>query len=55
MQLSYYNALIGGLSGAARAGMEPTYYWDAVTPEVRDWLNAHTEAGDGRWRSPSRP
>jgi 4-amino-4-deoxy-L-arabinose transferase-like glycosyltransferase len=45
LQLSYYNAFIGGLSGAYRAGMEPTYYWDAVTPDVRDWLNAHTEAG----------
>ena len=45
LQLSYYNALIGGLSGAARAGMEPTYYWDAVTPDVRDWLNSHTEPG----------
>ena len=45
LQLSYYNALIGGLSGAYRAGMEPTYYWDAVTPDVRDWLNAHTEQG----------
>src|SRR5262249_35150556 len=45
LQLSYYNALIGGLSGAARAGLEPTYYWDAVTPDVRDWLNAHTSEG----------
>jgi hypothetical protein len=44
LQLSYYNALIGGLSGAARAGLEPTYYWEAVTPDVRDWLGAHTEA-----------
>ncbi|WP_435018177.1 ArnT family glycosyltransferase [Tundrisphaera sp. TA3] len=43
LQLSYYNALIGGLSGAARAGLEPTYYWDALTPDVRDWINAHTE------------
>src|SRR5262249_47485924 len=34
LQLSYYNALIGGLSGAYRAGLEPTYYWDAVTPDV---------------------
>ena len=46
LQLSYYNALIGGLSGANRAGMEPTYYWDAVTPDVREWLNTHT--GDRR-------
>jgi 4-amino-4-deoxy-L-arabinose transferase-like glycosyltransferase len=45
LQLSYYNILIGGLSGATRAGMEPTYYWDAVTPDVRDWLNTHTETG----------
>lgn len=45
LQLSYYNVLIGGLSGATRAGLEPTYYWEAVTPDVRDWLNANTEQG----------
>jgi hypothetical protein len=45
LQLSYYNAFIGGLSGACRAGMEPTYYWDAVTPDVRAWLNRHTAPG----------
>jgi hypothetical protein len=45
LQLSYYNALIGGLSGATRAGMEPTFYWEALTPDARDWLNAQTEAG----------
>jgi 4-amino-4-deoxy-L-arabinose transferase-like glycosyltransferase len=43
LQLSYYNTLIGGLSGAARMGMEPTYYWDALTPDTRDWVNRHTE------------
>src|SRR5262249_41181597 len=47
LQLSYYNVLIGGLSGAARAGMEPTYYWEAVTPDVREWLRTHTEPGRG--------
>jgi hypothetical protein len=46
LQLSYYNSLIGGLPGAYRAGMEPTFYWDAVTPDVRAWLNEHTEPGD---------
>ena len=46
LQLSYYNIFIGGLSGANRAGMEPTFYWDAVTPDVRAWLNEHTEPGD---------
>jgi Dolichyl-phosphate-mannose-protein mannosyltransferase len=45
LQLSYFNGLIGGLSGAYRAGMEPTYYWEAVTPDVRDWLNSHTAKG----------
>jgi hypothetical protein len=45
LQLSYYNALIGGLSGANRAGLEPTYYWDAVTPDVRQWLNRNTQKG----------
>ncbi len=46
LQLSYYNMTINGLSGAARAGMEPTYYWEAVTPDVREWLNTHTEPSD---------
>ncbi|CAN5890095.1 hypothetical protein BH23PLA1_BH23PLA1_05640 [soil metagenome] len=43
--LSYYSPLAGGLPGAARLGMEPTYYWDALTPEVLDWLNENTPPG----------
>ena len=43
--LSYYNLLIGGPSGAATAGMEPTYYWDSLDDDVLDWLNENT--GDG--------
>jgi hypothetical protein len=31
--LSYYNELIGGLPGAVRAGMEVTYWYDAMTPD----------------------
>lgn len=31
--LSYYGELIGGPAGAAKAGMEATYWFDAVTPE----------------------
>ena len=38
--LSYYSPLVGGLPGAARLGMEPTYYWDALTDDALDWLNA---------------
>jgi hypothetical protein len=40
--LSYYNRLIGGPAGAEAAGMEPTYYWDAITPETLDWLHQNT-------------
>jgi hypothetical protein len=39
--LSYYSPLVGGLPGATRLGMEPTYYWDALTDDALDWLNAH--------------
>jgi hypothetical protein len=31
--LSWYNELIGGLPGAANAGMEISYWYDALTPE----------------------
>ena len=31
--LSYYNELIGGLPGAARAGMDVSYWYDAMTPD----------------------
>lgn len=41
--LSYYNVLIGGLPGAIRAGMEPTYYWDSFDEEVVCWLEEHTK------------
>jgi hypothetical protein len=45
LELSYFNALIGGLPGASRAGLEPTYYWEALTPDVLQWLNTHTAPG----------
>jgi hypothetical protein len=44
LQLSYYSPLVGGLAGATRLGFEPTYFWDALTPEVLDWINANTAA-----------
>jgi hypothetical protein len=43
--LSYYSPLVGGLPGATRLGMEPTYYWDALTDRAVDWLNQHTRPG----------
>ncbi len=44
--LSYYGPLAGGLPGAARLGMEPTYYWDAMSDDALDWLNANTGPGE---------
>jgi 4-amino-4-deoxy-L-arabinose transferase-like glycosyltransferase len=43
--LSYYSPIVGGLPGAAALGMEPTYYWDALSPEARNWLVKHTAPG----------
>ena len=44
--LSYYNLAIGGLPGAARWGMEPTYYWDGLDRPTLDWLAGHTAPGE---------
>jgi hypothetical protein len=43
--LSYFSPIVGGLPGAAALGMEPTYYWDALSPEARRWLADHTPPG----------
>jgi 4-amino-4-deoxy-L-arabinose transferase-like glycosyltransferase len=40
--LSYYSPLVGGLPGATALGMEPTYYWDALSDDALDWLNRNT-------------
>jgi hypothetical protein len=44
--LSYYSPVVGGLPGAARLGMEPTYYWDALSDDALDWINAHCVPGE---------
>ncbi|MFO0891005.1 MAG: glycosyltransferase family 39 protein [Isosphaeraceae bacterium] len=38
-ELSYYNALLGGPSGAWRRGFELTYWWDSFNGPVLDELN----------------
>jgi hypothetical protein len=38
-ELSYYNGFVGGLNGAQRLGFEPTYWYDAMTPEVLNRIN----------------
>jgi 4-amino-4-deoxy-L-arabinose transferase-like glycosyltransferase len=44
--LSYYSPVVGGLPGATALGMEPTYYWDALTPEALAWLKNNTRPGE---------
>ncbi len=44
--LSYYSPVVGGLPGATRLGMEPTYYWDALSDDALAWLNQHTAADE---------
>jgi hypothetical protein len=44
--LSYYSPLVGGLPGASAVGMEPTYYWDALDRDSRQWLATHTLPGE---------
>jgi hypothetical protein len=39
--LAYFSPIVGGLPGAAALGMEPTYYWDALSTDTLEWLNAH--------------
>ena len=43
--LSYFSPIVGGLPGAAALGMEPTYYWDALGADARQWLADHTPPG----------
>jgi 4-amino-4-deoxy-L-arabinose transferase-like glycosyltransferase len=44
--LSYFSPLVGGLPGATALGMEPTYYWDALTPQARRWLARNIYPGE---------
>jgi 4-amino-4-deoxy-L-arabinose transferase-like glycosyltransferase len=42
LPLSYFSPMVGGLQGATALGMEPTYFWDGLTNDAIDWLNANT-------------
>lgn len=44
--LSYYNALIGGLRGAERLGLELTYWGDAIDARVLETLARRASHGD---------
>ena len=43
--LAYYSPIVGGPPGAARWGMEPTYFWDGLSDEALAFLNANTPPG----------
>jgi hypothetical protein len=44
--LSYYNALVGGLPGAERLGLELTYWGDAIDPVLLDDLARRAQPGE---------
>lgn len=44
-QLSYFNVLAGGLSGAKQIGFESTYWCDALTPEFLQRINERVPPG----------
>ena len=44
-QLSYYNLTVGGLRGAARIGMEPTYWQDSLTREFQQEVTRRVPRG----------
>jgi hypothetical protein len=43
--LSYYNALVGGLSGAEKLGFQTTYWGDGVTRDLLHEIAEHVSAG----------
>ena len=45
LYLAYYNELIGGVKGAANAGMETTYWLEAVTPAFLERVGETLPAG----------
>ncbi len=44
-ELSYYNRLIGGLSGAYQRGMEVTYWYEALTDDMLAAINRTVPSG----------
>jgi len=44
-ELSYYNALVGGLWGADKLGLETTYWHECVNRDLFRWLNRRCTVG----------
>jgi len=38
-ELSYYNRIVGGISGAFKRGYETTYWWEIINDDVLEQLN----------------
>jgi 4-amino-4-deoxy-L-arabinose transferase-like glycosyltransferase len=51
--LSYYNALVGGLPGAKRLGLEVTYWSDAIDQVLLDRLAYEARAGSSAAMAPT--
>lgn len=51
--LSYYNALVGGLPGAERLGLELTYWGDAVDGPILDRLASEIHPGEAAALAPT--
>lgn len=45
VQTSYYNATVGGLWGAEKLGLEPTYWGDSLTPQLLEKVAASCPPG----------
>jgi 4-amino-4-deoxy-L-arabinose transferase-like glycosyltransferase len=43
--LSYFSPIVGGLPGATKLGMEPTYFWDALSTDALQTLARETPEG----------
>ncbi len=50
--LSYYSESVGGLSGAAKLGLETTY-WSESYREAVDYINQNAHGGDSVWVEPA--
>jgi hypothetical protein len=51
--LSYYNALVGGLPGAERRGLELTFWGDAVDRQLLDDLDRLAQPGESAAMAPT--
>jgi hypothetical protein len=49
VHLAYYGEVVGGVRGAHRLGFETTYWMDACTRPLLDWMNRELPVGANVW------